>query len=115
VLYDPPEERAGKRVFLIDRPGAEQSTIFLGLPFDRRQESDADIVGLDYMSRAGFDPRESLKLWRNMSALNQGSPPEWLSTHPSDDTRMADLVRSITPALIAYNEFLDTKGRPRCM
>ncbi len=91
------------------------TAIFIGLPFDRRQESDADIVGLDYMAEAGFDPRESLKLWRNMSDLSQGAPPEWLSTHPSDDTRMAALARSLTPALIAYNETLETKGRPRCL
>ncbi|HEY5622534.1 MAG TPA: M48 family metallopeptidase, partial [Gammaproteobacteria bacterium] len=83
------------------------TAIFLGLPFDRRQESEADVVGLEYMAEAGFDPRSSLQLWRNMSQLGNGAPPEWLSTHPSDDRRMADLATSLTPALIAYNESLE--------
>ncbi len=94
------------------RQGTE---ILLGLPFDRRQESEADIVGLRYMAGAGYDPRASLYLWRNMSDLSQGAPPEFLSTHPSDDRRMADLAGSLTPALIAYNEALETMGRPRCL
>jgi len=94
------------------RQGAQ---IFVGLPFDRRQESEADVVGLAYMADAGFDPRSSLYLWKNMSALNQGSPPEFLSTHPSSDRRMADLVGVITPALAAYNESLEAGLRPNCL
>ncbi len=88
--------------------------IAIGLPYDRGQESDADRVGLGYMARAGYDPRSSLYLWRNMSQLGQGAPAEFLSTHPSDDRRMADLVGSMTPALIAYNEALETGQRPGC-
>lgn len=89
--------------------------IFIGLPFDRRQESEADLVGLEYMAAAGYDPRSSLYLWRNMSQLGQGSQPEFLSTHPSDDRRMADLAGRLTPALIAYNEALELGLRPRCL
>jgi predicted Zn-dependent protease len=88
--------------------------IAVGLPYDRGQESEADRVGLGYMARAGYDPRSSLYLWRNMSQLGQGAPAEFLSTHPSDDRRMADLVRSMTPALIAYNEALESGRRPGC-
>ena len=88
--------------------------IAVGLPYDRGQESEADRVGLGYMARAGYDPRSSLYLWRNMSQLGQGAPAEFLSTHPSDDRRMADLVRSMTPALIAYNEALEAGQRPGC-
>ena len=88
--------------------------IAVGLPYDRGQESEADRVGLGYMARAGYDPRSSLYLWRNMSQLGQGAPAEFLSTHPSDDRRMADLVRSMTPALIAYNEALEAGRRPGC-
>ena len=73
----------------------------LSLPFDRAQESEADIVGLDYMAKAGFDPRSSLRLWKNMSENRNGrSVPEFLSTHPADDRRMDDLVKAMTPALI---------------
>jgi len=91
------------------------TAIFIGLPFDRNQESEADLVGLEYMAAAGYDPRSSLYLWRNMSDLSQGSPPEFLSTHPSDDRRMADLASRLTPALIAYNEALEAGLRPSCL
>ena len=77
----------------------------LSLPFDRGQESEADIVGLDYMARAGYDPRSSIYLWKNMAELKAGQRvPEFLSTHPSDDRRMDSLVKAMTPALIASNE-----------
>ena len=55
------------------------------LPYGRGQESEADIVGLDYMADAGFDPRASVQLWKNMAEKNKGAPPEFLSTHPSSD------------------------------
>jgi predicted Zn-dependent protease len=94
---------------------SQGTAIFVGLPFDRRQESEADLVGLEYMAAAGYDPRSSLYLWRNMSDLSQGSPPEFLSTHPSDDRRMADLAGRLTPALIAYNKALEAGLRPSCL
>ncbi len=94
---------------------SEGTAIFVGLPFDRRQESEADVVGLAYMADAGYDPRQSLYLWRNMSQLSEGAPPEFLSTHPSDDRRMADLARSLTPALIAYNEAVEAGLRRTCL
>jgi predicted Zn-dependent protease len=90
------------------------ATILMSLPFGRQQESDADLVGLEYMARAGFDPRSSIYLWKNMAASRQGRPPEWLSTHPSDDRRMDDLVKSLTPALIQYNEAREAGMRPGC-
>jgi len=94
----------------------EGTAIFVGLPFDRRQESEADVVGLAYMADAGYDPRSSLRLWRNMSQLSEGSEtPEFLSTHPSDDRRMADLARSLTPSLIAYNEAVEAGLRRTCL
>jgi len=91
------------------------ATVLLSLPFDRKQESEADVVGLRYMASAGFDPRASIYLWKNMSDMRQGTPPEFLSTHPSDDRRLDDLVKSMTPALIAYNEAVDAGKRPRCL
>lgn len=94
---------------------SQGTAIFIGLPFDRNQESEADLVGLEYMAAAGYDPRSSLYLWRNMSDLSQGSPPEFLSTHPSDDRRMADLAGKLTPALIAYNKALEAGLRPSCL
>src|SRR6056297_3763218 len=52
------------------------------LPFTRTQEREADIVGIEYMARAGFDPRESVSLWKNMRAENKGEPPEFLPLTP---------------------------------
>ncbi len=66
------------------------------LPYGRTQESEADIVGLELMAKAGFNPSESISLWRNMAAASGGSrPPELLSTHPSHDTRIRDLANEI--------------------
>ena len=88
--------------------------IAVGLPYDRRQESEADRIGLEYMARAGYDPRSSLHLWRNMSQLSQGAPAEFLSTHPSGTRRMTELVRLMTPALITYNKAFEVGQRYNC-
>ncbi len=62
------------------------------LPFSRKQESEADHIGLLYMARAGYDPREAVAFWQRMNEqLGKGSPPEFLSDHPSHDTRISDL------------------------
>ena len=67
------------------------------LPYGRTQESEADIVGLEYMAQAGFDPGQSVDLWQNMAKASGGSqPPELLSTHPSHSTRIKDLQTKIT-------------------
>lgn len=65
------------------------------LPFSRKHELEADKFGLRYMHRAGYDPNEALTFWRKMSAQKKGSPPEFLSTHPADSTRIAQLEREI--------------------
>jgi len=66
------------------------------LPYGRSQESEADVVGLELMSKAGFDPKQSINLWHNMDKASDGaSPPELLSTHPSHSTRIQDLNSTI--------------------
>lgn len=66
------------------------------LPYGRSQESEADIVGLELMANAGFDPNQSVSLWQNMAAASGGNqPPELLSTHPSHKTRIQDLKSTI--------------------
>ncbi|XAW88251.1 M48 family metallopeptidase [Vibrio sp. CDRSL-10 TSBA] len=66
------------------------------LPYGRSQESEADIVGLELMAKAGFDPKQSIELWKNMDkASGGGQPPELLSTHPSHNTRIKDLTAKI--------------------
>jgi predicted Zn-dependent protease len=88
--------------------------IGLSLPYAREQETEADVVGLSYMAKAGFDPRAAMYLWKNMATVNKGAPPEFLSSHPSDDTRLDNIVKSITPALVQYNEARDSGKRPNC-
>ena len=61
------------------------------LPFSRRHELEADRLGVDYMARAGYRPSEAVALWRIMAQQRQGSTPEFASTHPSDQTRIAEL------------------------
>lgn len=83
----------------------------LTLPHSRRQESEADTIGLDLMAKAGFDPRQSVGLWENMAAAGGGQPPEFLSTHPSHGTRIEGLKARIPSAL----ELQKNSGRhPRC-
>lgn len=65
------------------------------LPYSRRDELEADRLGVDYMAAAGFRPSEAVALWRIMAAQRQSAAPEFASTHPSDATRIAELERYI--------------------
>lgn len=83
-------------------------------PFSRMQESEADLVGLDYMAMAGFDPRESVELWQNMNTTNKTNIPEFMSTHPSGETRIEDLVSAMPRALALYNKGREEGKDPQC-
>lgn len=72
------------------------------LAFSRSQEVEADKLGLIFMAMAGYDPRESVKFWERMSAAGGNSPPEFLSTHPSDDTRISELNAFMPEAMKYY-------------
>jgi predicted Zn-dependent protease len=61
------------------------------LPFSRQHESEADHLGIYYMAKAGYDPAEAPRLWERMSTKDKAAPPEFLSSHPSDATRIANL------------------------
>ncbi|MBA3882020.1 MAG: M48 family metallopeptidase [Chthoniobacterales bacterium] len=61
------------------------------MPFGRQHESEADEIGLMYMARAGYDPRESIGFWKRMDEASRSGPPEFLSTHPSHGTRIQQL------------------------
>ncbi len=74
------------------------------LPHGRMQESEADELGLIFMAIAGYDPREAVPFWERMAAAGGGSPPEFLSTHPSASTRIADLQEQMPRALEYYNK-----------
>ena len=64
---------------------------FFGLPNSRLHETEADRIGVEIAARAGYDPRAAITLWQKMAASGGGSGPEFLSTHPSADTRLKDL------------------------
>lgn len=72
------------------------------LRFSRKHESEADRMGLIFMSMAGYDPREAPRFWERMSAMGDGQPPEFLSTHPSNERRIADLEEHMEEALQYY-------------
>lgn len=84
------------------------------LPYSRMQESEADMLGLDLMSKAGFDPRESINLWVNMERAGGAEPVEFLSTHPSSATRMKDLQQRI-PMDLEVSRQAQARGKsPKC-
>jgi predicted Zn-dependent protease len=68
------------------------ASVTFQLPHSREQESEADTIGVELMARSGYDPHSAISLWQKMlKADKQGGPPEWLSTHPSGESRIRDL------------------------
>lgn len=74
----------------------------MSLNFSRADETEADLVGMELGARAGYDPRAGITLWQKMSAANKGAPPQWLSTHPSGSTRIAEMERNLSKVLPLY-------------
>lgn len=75
------------------------------LPFGRAQESEADRIGLILMAKAGYDPSVAVTFWERMSKIQQGGkPPEFLSTHPSDETRIAQIKQWLPEAMTYYKK-----------
>ncbi len=75
------------------------------LPYSRLQESEADHLGLIFMSMAGYDPHAAVNFWQRMAAQKQGdAPPEFLSTHPADQTRIENIKRLIPEAMEHFDE-----------
>ncbi|MDP4536798.1 M48 family metallopeptidase [Alkalimonas collagenimarina] len=91
------------------------SQVGLMLPFSREHETEADIIGLDLMAQAGFQPEQSVNLWRNMAAASGGqSTPQLLSSHPVPDTRIRTLQQRM-PAATATFQQRQSQGRlPNC-
>ena len=67
----------------------------LTLRFGRADESEADLIGIDLAARAGYDPAAGVTLWQKMAKASQGAPPEFISTHPSGPTRIADIEANL--------------------
>lgn len=83
------------------------------LKYGRDQESESDLIGLDIMSRAGFNPSESVTLWQNMKTAtgSKAAPPEFMSTHPSNERRIRNLQANIPKVIPAYEA---VKSKPVC-
>jgi predicted Zn-dependent protease len=75
------------------------------LPFSRKEELEADYIGMIYMAKAGYDPTEAIRLWERMAEMREGgAPPEFLSTHPADATRINKLKEHLPQALVYYRK-----------
>ena len=73
------------------------------LPFGRKQESEADRMGLIFMAMACYDPTEAINFWKRMAIQSNGQkPPEFLSTHPSDETRINDIQTKYLQEALKY-------------
>lgn len=107
-----PTSSLGKLALTSLGVGAQYGII---LPFSRTHESEADIIGLELMAKAGFDPRQSVELWRKMDEAGKGQEPaEFMSTHPSHGTRIQKLSDNIPKAMKIYQHAQFLNKRPTC-
>jgi len=80
------------------------TTLFFALPNSREQEREADKIGLELAARAGYNPLAAVSLWRKMDELSDMQPPEFLSTHPSNQSRIDDLQIQAKKIMYLYEE-----------
>jgi predicted Zn-dependent protease len=76
---------------LMQNLGPAVLDVMFNLPHSRTDETEADRMGVELAARSGFDPHAAVSLWQKMGRIGGGKPPEWLSTHPSDERRTRDL------------------------
>lgn len=84
------------------------------LPYSRTHEAEADVMGLELMAKAGFNPQASIQLWRNMSTQQKDAPPEFMSTHPANETRIEGLSANMSGAMSLYSQAQAQGHRPQC-
>ncbi len=82
---------------------AQATDLAVSLPFSRQHETDADLVGMELAARAGYDPRAAAEVWRKMSKLGGGQPPQFLSTHPAHASRIREIEANLPRVLPLYN------------
>jgi len=87
---------------------AQAANLAVSLPYARKQEADADLVGLELAARAGYDPRAAVVVWQKMSRYAQGAgrsqPPQFLSTHPSNQNRIKEIEANLPKVLPLYKK-----------
>jgi len=87
---------------------AQAANLAVSLPYARRQETDADLVGLELAARAGYDPRAAVAVWQKMSKHAQGAgrgqPPQFLSTHPSHQNRIKEIQAALPKVMPLYKK-----------
>jgi Peptidase family M48. len=85
------------------------------MPYSRVHESEADMIGVDLMAKAGFDPQQSIGLWQKMEQASQGQQPlEFMSTHPSHATRIQDLEKHMPQAMGLFQQAQSAGKQPHC-
>ena len=82
------------------------------LPNSREHETEADRMGVELAARGGYDPRAAISLWQKMAKASNGGPPQWLSTHPSNETRQGDLAQYAARVMPLYEQ---ATQRPRAV
>ena len=85
------------------------------MPYSRTHESEADVVGQDLMARSGFEPQASVQLWKNMATLSKATPPEFMSTHPSNETRIKQLNKHLAISEPFYLAKKIQGNMPQCV
>lgn len=84
--------------------GSKLTDVMFTLPNSRTHESEADMMGVELAARAGYDPRAAVTLWQKMGAASSGAPPEFLSTHPSAETRISELQAASERVMPLYDQ-----------
>lgn len=99
ALADKPQETRN----LFNTAYGVGTTVGVMLPFSRKHETEADLMGLDFMAMSGYNPSAAVGFWQRMAAGSGGAPPEFLSTHPSDATRIQNIQKHLPQAMSIYN------------
>jgi predicted Zn-dependent protease len=107
-----PQSALGQTAFGLLGVGAQYGIL---MPYSRVQESEADMIGVDLMAKAGFDPSQSVILWQKMEQASQGQQPiEFMSTHPSNTTRIQSLEQHMPQAMGLFQQAQATGKQPHC-
>ncbi len=88
---------------------ARQGANLITLKFSRDDETEADLVGMELAARAGYNPESGVSLWQKMSEANKGAPPQWLSTHPSGNSRIQEIQANLGKVMPLYERAKATK------